>query len=99
MIDHLGGKAIRRSVNCELLVAEEEEEIASNECKFCLAEENVAKAEKKEPKYPTPVPTQLQQRIPPAAAAVATEQRVTVVAALSAEVAPKKTYAQGTILI
>ena len=47
MIDHLGGKAIRRSVNCELLVAEEEEEIASNECKFCLAEENVAKAEKK----------------------------------------------------
>ena len=47
LIDHLGGKAIRRSVNCELLVAEEEHENASNECKFCLAEENVAKVEKK----------------------------------------------------
>ena len=47
VIDHLGGKAIRRSVNCELLVSEEEEENASNECKFCLAEENVAKAEMK----------------------------------------------------
>ena len=55
MVDHLGGKAIRRSVNCELLVAEEEsgeegeeEHNASNECKFCLAEENSAKkAEKK----------------------------------------------------
>ena len=39
--------AIRRSVNCELLVAEEEHENASSECKFCLAEENVAKVEKK----------------------------------------------------
>ena len=53
MVDHLGGKAIRRSVNCELLVAEEESEEgeehnASSECKFCLAEENSAKkAEKK----------------------------------------------------
>ena len=53
MVDHLGGKAIRRSVNCELLVAEEENEEgeehnASNECKFCLAEEsNAKKAEKK----------------------------------------------------
>ena len=52
MVDHLGGKAIRRSVNCELLVAEEENEEgeehnASNECKFCLAEENAAKKSEK----------------------------------------------------
>ena len=33
-MDHLGGRSIRRSPNCELLVADKEND-PGNECKFC----------------------------------------------------------------